>query len=118
MTTSNKTKAQVFEFINEDILEGRGDLMLPGLHLSACIKRYLDGGENKLHCHPDEDHTFYILQGAADFRIDSDDNIVHAGKFEAVYLPAGTNVLVPQLRRRKADHAARWHGAGVRPDHR
>ena len=92
MTTSNKTKAKVFEFINDEIVAGKGDLILPGSEeLSGVIKRYLDGGENKLHCHPDEDHTFYILQGKADFRIESDDNIFTAGKFEAVFLPKGTN---------------------------
>ena len=92
MTTSNKTKAKAFEFINDEILAGRGDLVLPGSdELSGVIKRYLEGGENKMHCHPTEDHTFYILQGAASFRIDSDDNVLEVGELEAVYLPKGTN---------------------------
>ena len=92
MTTTPRTKAKVFEFINDEILAGKGDLVLPGSdELSGVIKRYLEGGENKLHCHPTEDHTFYILQGQADFRLESDDNIVVAKAMEAVFLPKGTN---------------------------
>jgi mannose-6-phosphate isomerase-like protein (cupin superfamily) len=92
MTTTPKTKAKVFEFINDEILAGKGDLVLPGSdELSGVIKRYAEGGENKLHCHPTEDHTFYILQGQADFRLENDDNIVVAKAMEAVFLPKGTN---------------------------
>lgn len=92
MTITNKTQAKVFDFINDEILAGRGDLVLPGSEvLSGVIKRYVEGGENKMHCHPDEDHTFYILQGEADFRLESDDNILRVGKFEAVFLPKGSN---------------------------
>jgi mannose-6-phosphate isomerase-like protein (cupin superfamily) len=92
MTITNKTQAKVFEFINDEILAGKGDLILPGSDdLSGVIKRYVEGGENKMHCHPTEDHTFYILQGAAEFRLESDENIIAAKKFDAVYLPKGTN---------------------------
>jgi quercetin dioxygenase-like cupin family protein len=92
MTTTSKTQAKVFEFINDEILSGKGDLVLPGSdELSGVIKRYVEGGENKMHCHPSEDHTFYILQGAAEFRLESDENIISAKKFDAVYLPRGTN---------------------------
>src|SRR5687768_4939494 len=73
MATTNKTEAKVFSFLNEQIRAGRGDLMVPGSEtLSGCIKRDAEGGENKLHCHPTEDHTFYILEGQATFHIDSD----------------------------------------------
>ena len=92
MTTTSKTSAKVFEFINEEILAGRGDLVLPGSEdLSGVIKRYVEGGENKMHSHPTEDHTFYILQGQAAFRLESDENIIVVNKFEAVFLPKGTN---------------------------
>jgi quercetin dioxygenase-like cupin family protein len=92
MTTASKTKAKVFEFLNDEILAGKGDLVLPGSdELSGVIKRYLEGGENKLHCHPTEDHTFYILQGQADFRLENDENIIVVKELEAVYLPKGTN---------------------------
>ncbi|MPZ50476.1 MAG: cupin domain-containing protein [Dehalococcoidia bacterium] len=92
MTTTNKTQAKVFEYINDDILAGKGDLVLPGSdELSGVIKRYLEGGENKLHCHPAEDHTFFILQGKAEFRLENDDNIIEVKALEGVFLPKGTN---------------------------
>jgi mannose-6-phosphate isomerase-like protein (cupin superfamily) len=92
MATTNKTQAKVFSFLNDEIRQGRGDLMVPGSEtLSGCIKRYAEGGENKLHCHPTEDHTFYILEGQATFHIDSDENVTIANQYDAVYLPRGTN---------------------------
>ena len=92
MTTSSRTGVKVFEFLNEDIASGVGDLVLPGSgQLSGVMKRYLEGGENTMHCHPTEDHTFYVLQGAARFRIESDDNTFDVKKFDAAFLPKGTN---------------------------
>ena len=91
MTTTNKTAAKVFTYLNDEIGAGTGDCVLPGSdELAGVIKRYAEGGENKMHCHPTEDHTFYVLQGEATFRIDSDDNIVVLGEREGVYLPKGT----------------------------
>jgi mannose-6-phosphate isomerase-like protein (cupin superfamily) len=92
MTTTNKTQAKVFEFINDEIRAGSGDLVLPGSDgLSGVIKRYKEGGENKMHCHPAEDHTFYVLEGQGTFRIESDDNMVVVNRNEGVFLPKGTN---------------------------
>ncbi|MPZ47944.1 MAG: cupin domain-containing protein [Dehalococcoidia bacterium] len=92
MTTTNKTAAKVFTYVNEEILAGTGDCVLPGSgELSGVVKRYAEGGENKMHCHPTEDHTFFVLEGKATFRIDSDENLVVVGEREGVYLPKGTN---------------------------
>jgi len=92
MATQKRTNARVFSFLNDEIRSGRGDLVLPGSdNLSGVIKRYSEGGENKMHCHPTEDHTFYILEGEATFHIDDDANVVVAGQYDAVYLPQGTN---------------------------
>src|SRR5215216_6914049 len=88
----SKSNAQVFSFLNDGIREGRGDLVLPGSeNLSGVIKRYSEGGENKMHCHPTEDHTFYVLEGEATFHIGDDENVVVAGQYDAVYLPRGTH---------------------------
>ena len=90
-STREKTKARVFSFLNDQIRSGRGDLVLPGSDsLSGVVKRYSEGGENQMHCHPTEDHTFYILEGEATFHIDEEDNVVVAGQHEAVFLPQGT----------------------------
>ena len=92
MAIQPKTAARVFSFINDEILAGTGDIVLPGSdELSGVIKRYAAGGENRMHSHPTEDHTFYILDGQATFRIESDDNVVVANKHDAVFLPKGTN---------------------------
>jgi mannose-6-phosphate isomerase-like protein (cupin superfamily) len=91
MATETKTKARVFTFMNDELAAGRGDVYLPGTEgLSGVLKRYVEGGENRLHCHPAEDHVFYILQSQATFRLGSEENVVVAGTGEAVLLPAGT----------------------------
>ena len=92
MATENKTAAKVFTFLNDVILAGTGDILLPGSdRLSGVIKRYSVGGENRMHTHPSEDHTFYILQGQGSFRFEKDENIVIANQYDAVHLPAGTD---------------------------
>jgi quercetin dioxygenase-like cupin family protein len=53
------------------------------------LKTYASGGENELHAHPNEDHTFVILQGAAKFYgPNKEERIAQAG--EGVLLPHGT----------------------------
>jgi quercetin dioxygenase-like cupin family protein len=89
--TTQKTGAKVFDFLNDDIRAGAGDIVLPGSDaLSGVIKRYESGGENRMHSHPSEDHTFYILDGEATFHLESDENEVVASKFQAVFIPKGT----------------------------
>ena len=91
MATENKTAAKVFTFLDDEIRSGDGDIVLPGSErLSGVIKRYAAGGENRMHTHPSEDHTFYILQGQGTFRIENDDNVLVADAFDAIHLPAGT----------------------------
>ncbi len=88
MTTEKKTAAKVFTFLNEEIRAGRGDLVLPGTEgLSGVLKRYPEGGENQMHCHFDQDHTFYVLQGQATFHLEKDENVVVVGEGEGVLLP-------------------------------
>lgn len=91
MATGKKTAAKVFTFLNEEILAGTGDIVLPGSErLSGVVKRYSVGGENRMHTHPSEDHTFYILQGQGTFRFEEDENVLVANQYDAIHLPAGT----------------------------
>ena len=91
MATENKTAVKVFTFLDDEIRGGTGDIILPGsAQLSGVVKRYEIGGENRMHAHPTEDHTFYILQGEATFRIEKDENLVVARQYDAVFLPKGT----------------------------
>lgn len=91
MATEKKTAAKVFAFLNDEILAGTGDIVLPGSdRLSGVIKRYSVGGENRLHTHPTEDHTFYVLQGQGTFRLETDEQMVVVNTWDAIHLPAGT----------------------------
>ena len=53
------------------------------------LKIYAADGENGLHPHPNEDHTFVVLQGEAKFyRPNHETRTI--GKNEGVLLPHGT----------------------------
>ena len=53
------------------------------------LKTYASGGENTMHAHLNEDHTFIVMQGEAEFEIgDQGKRIV--GRHEGVLLPHGT----------------------------
>jgi mannose-6-phosphate isomerase-like protein (cupin superfamily) len=53
------------------------------------LKTYAADGENGLHAHPNEDHTFVVLQGEAIFYGPNGEEKV-IGKNEGVLLPHGT----------------------------
>jgi mannose-6-phosphate isomerase-like protein (cupin superfamily) len=54
----------------------------------ATLKVYASGGENGLHTHPNEDHTFVVLQGSARY-YDADGRTTDVGRHEGIMLPAG-----------------------------
>ena len=51
-------------------------------------KVYASGGENALHTHLDEDHTFFVLDGEATF-YGPDEQTTVVGRYEGIMLPAG-----------------------------
>ena len=51
-------------------------------------KVYAAGGENALHTHLDEDHTFFVLDGEATF-YGPDEQTVVVGRYEGIMIPAG-----------------------------
>ena len=53
------------------------------------LKIYAADGENGLHPHPNEDHTFVVLQGEAKFYGPNHETRT-IGKNEGVLLPHGT----------------------------
>jgi mannose-6-phosphate isomerase-like protein (cupin superfamily) len=53
------------------------------------VKVYASGGENALHRHPTEDHSFLVLQGEATFHIGTEDTVKALTKYECVMLPRG-----------------------------
>ena len=83
-------KASFFKMRAQMLEEGRTNTALARTgNLWATLKVYASGGENTLHCHPNEDHTFLVLQGKARY-YDADGGHTDVGRHEGVMLPAGT----------------------------
>jgi mannose-6-phosphate isomerase-like protein (cupin superfamily) len=53
------------------------------------LKIYAEGGENDLHAHPDEEHSFIVLEGRAEFIDESGEGTV-LGPYDGILLPRGT----------------------------
>jgi mannose-6-phosphate isomerase-like protein (cupin superfamily) len=66
-------------------VRARTDLM------TVTMKVYAEGGENGMHNHPHEDHSFIVLEGEATFHIERDDNEKTVGRYEGIMLPKGVN---------------------------
>ena len=77
-----KMRAQMLEQGRTNTLMSRTD------NMSVILKVYASGGENGLHTHPNEDHTFLVLQGKARY-YDADGGYRDVGKHEGIMLPAG-----------------------------
>lgn len=95
-TTNNETldpvsvapEAQFFSLTSQLLAQGRLDNEVAATDLLKIrTKVYASGGENAMHMHPYEDHSFIVLQGQATFHINTDDNIKVLNKNEGVMLP-------------------------------
>ena len=84
------TRPTVFNVAGQLLARGRTDTPLAATEdLSVRLKIYAEGGENELHAHPAEDHTFIILQGQARF-FDPDGKETILGANQGIMLPKGT----------------------------
>jgi mannose-6-phosphate isomerase-like protein (cupin superfamily) len=82
-------KASFFKMRAQMLEKGRTNTLLAKTdNMSAILKVYASGGENGLHTHPNEDHTFIVLQGSARY-YDADGGHTDIGKHEGIMLPAG-----------------------------
>src|SRR6266576_3679883 len=80
--------------------QGRTDTPLAASDkMWVLLKTYAADGENGLHAHPNEDHTFIVLQGEVTFYGPNDETRT-IGKNEGVLLPHGTLLLVQGDERR------------------
>lgn len=77
-----KLRAQLLSQGRTDTVIAQSDVM------QLRLKVYASGGENGLHTHAKEDHTFLILQGRARF-YDQDDETTEVGPLEGIFIPAG-----------------------------
>jgi mannose-6-phosphate isomerase-like protein (cupin superfamily) len=81
-------EAQFFNLDSPLLSQGRFDNKVARTDLMTMIvKVYAAGGENALHMHPYEDHSFVVLQGEATFHIGEEDTVRVLTKYEGVMLP-------------------------------
>jgi len=86
--TNVKAEAQFFNLDSQLLAQGRFDNHVAATDLlKLVVKVYASGGENALHMHPYEDHSFIVLQGEATFHIGEEDEIRVLRKYEGVMLP-------------------------------
>ena len=88
-TKPEKKKPSFFKLRAQMLEQGRTNTHLARTeNMWATLKVYASGGENGLHTHPHEDHTFIVLQGKARY-YDADGGYVDVAKHEGIMLPAG-----------------------------
>jgi mannose-6-phosphate isomerase-like protein (cupin superfamily) len=93
MATSTTEKPAIKFTMNGLQLLASGQVtekLVVGEHLWLHSKVYSRGGENALHAHLQEDHAFFVLQGAVVFTF-GDGRTERAEKFEGVMIPKGTS---------------------------
>lgn len=86
---AEKKTPYVFSLKGQLLDQGRTDSVLAATDdLTIRLKIYASGGENELHAHPQEDHSFMILQGSARFFGPNGEEI-ELGRYEGIMLPRG-----------------------------
>jgi len=84
-------QAQTFKLTTPYLLQGiTSDERARSELLTVLIKVYASGGENRMHAHVHEDHSFIVLEGEATFHFDGEDNARVLKPYEGVMLPKGT----------------------------
>jgi mannose-6-phosphate isomerase-like protein (cupin superfamily) len=88
-STPSADGTQFFRVRAQMLAQGRTDTILTETdNMQIRIKVYASGGENTLHAHTSEDHSFVVLQGRARFW-DKDGNTTDIGQHQGITLPAG-----------------------------
>ena len=90
IAAQNKGKPQAFKMRTQLLEQGRANIPVAATEdLTVMVKVYASGGENGLHAHPTEDHTFIILQGAATF-YDAEGEMATLQPNEGILVPKGS----------------------------
>ncbi len=85
---AQETEPTVFTMRAQLPTQGRTDTPLAATEqFTVVLKTYASGGENTLHAHPHEDHTFVVMQGAARFH-GKDGVIETLKKNQGILIPA------------------------------
>ena len=87
--TANDTEPQIFQVRTQLLSKGRSDYTLASTEaMSIRIKCYATGGENVLHTHPGQDHTFIVLAGKAKF-YGIDGEVTELIRNQGILIPEG-----------------------------
>ena len=86
---AGNSKPAVFNVAGQLLAQGRTDTPLAATEdLSIRLKIYAEGGENELHAHPGEDHSFIVLQGQVRFYGPEDEETL-LGPNQGIMMPKG-----------------------------
>lgn len=86
---ARNTEPTVFSMRSRLPTQGRADMPLAATEgMTVILKAYASGGENTVHAHPYEDHTFIVLQGSARF-FDAEGEIDTLHRHQGIMLPRG-----------------------------
>lgn len=91
MTTETKAtpKASTFSIKGPYLSEGRVNIDLSRTELLwLSLKINAEGGENAIHAHTHEDHSFIVLEGEVTF-FDENGNETKLTEYEGIMLPKG-----------------------------
>ena len=92
MAVETKQAAHVFDLRTPYLEQGRTtDVRARTDLMTVTMKVYAEGGENAMHNHPHEDHSFIVLEGEATFHIETDENTKVVTRYEGVMLPKNVN---------------------------
>ena len=84
-----KDQPTLFQVKGPLLAEGRTTTPLAATEdMTIQLKIYASGGENELHAHPHEDHSFIVLKGTVRF-YDRDGEMANFGRNEGILLPRG-----------------------------
>jgi mannose-6-phosphate isomerase-like protein (cupin superfamily) len=90
--TEAKVDTQFFSLRTPLLADGRSDTTVAQTDLLRLrLKVYASGGENVMHFHPHEDHSFVVLQGEATFHIGTDDAVTVLTTYNGVMIPRGVS---------------------------
>ena len=83
------TRPTVFDVAGQLLAKGRTDTPLAATEdMSIRLKIYAEDGENELHAHPGEDHSFIVLQGSVRFYgPENEETVLEAN--QGIMLPKG-----------------------------
>ena len=80
---------QIFKVRTQLLSKGRSDYTLARTKaMSIRIKCYAEGGENALHTHPGQDHTFIVMAGKAKF-YGVDGEVTELTRNQGILIPEG-----------------------------